>query len=487
MVYFIRIVFFLGILCASGCSLAPKYHRPQMDVPASYKESGKWLHAKPQSADLSRGPWWKMYNDPVLNALEEKVDCSNQTIKAALARYEQARALAKVARSAYFPTVLGVTNANRQKSSRYVANTAQHPVFNDILVTANITYEVDLWGRVRNSVAAATYTARASAADLAAINLSMHAELANNYFSLRGNDAAQYTLDQIVIMYEKALFLTKQRFKGGASPVADVDQAETQLQTAKTLAADTRLKRAQLEHAIAVLIGEPASTFSIKPSIAAPHLVTINPDLPSTLLERRPDVAESELAVLAANANIGVARAAYFPAFNLSSGIGFESSTLANLFKAPSLVWTLGSSALSILNSGNKPLLAQTIFDGGRIGGLTQEAWGKYKETAANYRQTVLTAYREVEDNLVAIRQLDRENQTQTAATRSANRALQQAMYRYKGGLITYLEVVFSQNIALEAELSSIDIRTRRQLASVELIKALGGGWERCCKRSVDT
>lgn len=464
----------------AGCSLAPKYHRPQMEVPADYKESGKWLYAKPQSADLSRGPWWRMYNDPILNALEDKVDCSNQTIKAAIARYDQARAIAKIARSAYFPTILGITNANRQKSSRYVANTSQHPVFNDILVTANISYEVDVWGRVKNSVAVAAYSARASAADLATINLSMHAELANNYFSLRGEDATQYTLDQIVIMYEKALYLTKRRYQGGAAPVADVDQAETQLQTAKTLAADSRLKRAQFEHAIAVLIGEPASIFSIKPSIAAPHLVTVDPDLPSTLLERRPDVAEAELTVLSANANIGVARAAFFPAFNLSGGAGFESSTLANLFKAPSLIWALGSSALSILNSGNKPLLTQTIFDGGRIGGLTQEAWGKYKETTANYRQTVLTAYREVEDSLVALRQLDRENQTQTAATHAANRALQQSMYRYKGGLITYLEVVFSQNIALEAELSSIDIHTRRQLASVELIKALGGGWQRC-------
>ena len=312
----------------------------------------------------------------------------------------------------------------------------------------------------------------------------MHAELANNYFMLRADDAAQRTLDEIVIVYEKALYLTRQRYQGGASPVIDVDQAETQLQTAKTMAADVRLKRSQLEHAIAVLIGEPPSTFTIRPHLPSAKLVTIAPDLPSTLLERRPDIAAAQLRVQAANANIGVARAAYFPAFNLSGGIGFESASLANLIKAPSLIWSLGSSALvSIFNSGGMPLVMQTIFDGGRISGLTKEAWATYMETVANYRQTVLTAYQEVEDNLVALKELDRENQTQTAATKAANRAVEQEMYRYKGGLITYLDVVVSQNIALQAQLSAIDIRSRRQVASVELIKALGGGWQECLIR----
>lgn len=472
-----KIMLLIIVSFLSACSLAPKYHRPAIVTPQNYKETGNWLKAQPQRAELARGSWWKMYNDPILDALEERVDCSNQTIQAAIARFDQARAIVKVARSAYFPTILGIGNANRQKSSRLVANTAQHPVFNDILLAANISYEVDVWGSVRNSVKSAAYSARASASDLSAIKLSMHAELANNYFQLRGSDATQKTVDQIVVMYTKALYLTKQRFKGGAAPVADVDQAETQLETAKTLAENTRLIRSQLEHAIAVLIGEAPANFSIQPLVFPPRLVTVDPYLPSTLLERRPDVAKAESLVQAANANIGVARAAYFPAFNLSGGVGFESSSLANLLKAPSLAWALGSSALSIMNAGNQPFVTQTLIDGGKISGLTRQAWAQYHETAANYRQTVLTAYREVEDSLAAIRQLDRENKTQTAATRAANRALQQAMYRYKGGLITYLEVVISQNIALEATLSSIDIQTRRQLASVDLIKALGGGW----------
>ncbi len=472
---------FFYVIVLSGCSFAPKYQRPAMNIPSSYKETGKWLVAKPSSAALDRGPWWRMYGDPVLNGLEAQVVSANQNLKAAVARFEQARAVLAEQRAAYFPTVLGVFNATRQQTSKNIANPQPVSLFNDKLFALNINYEVDLWGRVRNAVATARSLAQASAADLAAVDLSLHAELASDYFALRGADAAQRILDETVVMYEKALYLTRQRYKGGAAPVSDVDQAQNQLYTAKTQAADIRLTRAQLEHAIAVLIGKPPAAFSLKAALPRVKWVTISPQFPSTLLERRPDIAEAELKVKAANYNIGVARAAFFPEVNLAAAIGFESKSFGNIFKRPSLAWSLGPTVASaLLNTGSMPFVTQTIFDGGKLIALSKQACAQYVETVANYRQTVLTAFQEVEDSLVALRQLDRENQTQTIATLAAKRALDQAMYRYHGGLTTYLEVVVVQNTALQAQLSSINIHTRRQLASVKLIKALGGGEKIC-------
>lgn len=476
-----RAIILLGMWILSGCSLAPKYYRPPLYIPAVYKESGKWLPATPNSAVLGCGPWWMIYGDSVLNGLEAQVAGANQSLQAAVSRYDQARAILAVQRSAYYPSILGAFNANRQQVSANAANPPRKHVFNDFLLSTNVTYELDVWGRVRNSVATAKSLADASAADLAAVDLSLRAELANDYFTLRSDDAQQRILDNIVVVYQKALDLTRHRYQGGAAPIADVDEAENQLENAKTLVADIRLQRAQLEHAIAVLIGRPPAAFAIKPVKYKLKRVTVVPLLPSTLLERRPDVAEAELKVQAANYNIGVARAAFFPAFNLSAAIGFESETLSNLLKGSSLVWALGPIASSaLLNNGNMPLVTQTIFDGGRLIALTQQAWAQYFEAVANYRQTVLTAFQEVEDNLVAIRQLDQESKTQTLATQAAIRSFDQSMYRYKGGLTTYLDVVVFQNIALQSQLSSIDIQTRRQSASIQLIKALGGGYQQC-------
>lgn len=482
---FFFITFTLLSCALAGCSLAPTYQRPAMNIPNSYKESsgktsGPWVVAKPESAALDRGPWWQMYNDPILNNLEEKVVCANQNLQAAIARYDEARAEVGVATAGYFPTVTGVGNAFREQASRNTANPPNNPLFSDNLLAADFTYELDVWGQVRNTVAAAKSQARASAADMALIDLSEHAEVATDYFSLRGDDAKQRVLDATVVAYQRSLGLTQNRYKGGASSAEDVDQAQNQLETAKTLAEDMRLKRAQIEHAIAVLVGQTPETFSLAPITYTNTLVTIAPDLPSTLLERRPDIAEAEAQVQAANYNIGVARAAFFPAFNLSTAIGFESAALDSLFKSSSLVWALGFTvASSILNNG-APLVTQTLFDGGKLISLSKLAQATYCETVAKYRQTVLTAYREVEDSLIALRQLDSENRTQTAASAAANRALTQAMYRYKGGLTTYLDVVVVQTTALQAELASIDIHTRRQVASVQLIKALGGGWKNC-------
>lgn len=479
------ILIILSILL-SACSFAPKYQRPAVPVGCAYKEACPppkgWSVAHPVSAELGQGAWWQMYNDPILNSLESQVVCANQNIQAAVARYDQARAQVGIAVADYFPTVTGIGNALRQENSHTIANPPPVPLFHDFLAATQFQYELDVWGKIRNNVATAKSLANASAADLAVIDLGQHADLATDYFALRGDDEKICVLDQTVIVYQKALQLTQHRFKGGAVPVEDVDQAQNQLETAKTLATDMRLKRAQLEHAIAVLIGQTPSCFAL-PAIAYKNtLVTVDPNLPSTLLERRPDIAEAEANVQAANSNIGVARAAFFPAFNLSSAIGFQSELISDLLKRPSLVWALGpTAAASLLNNGTMPLITQTIFDGGKLYNLSKQASAQYCETVANYRQAVLTAYQEVEDNLTAVRELDNENCTQTLATAAANRALVQAMYRYKGGLTTYLDVAVVQNIALAAQLNSVDIRTRRQIASIQLIKALGGGWKNPC------
>jgi NodT family efflux transporter outer membrane factor (OMF) lipoprotein len=467
------------IILLCNCSLAPEYHPPATAIPTHYQEAGHWLPAQPQQANLSRGAWWEMYQDAELNKLEQTLEDANQNLKAALARYESARAAVAIARAGYFPTAVVIGNGSRQQSSVNVANANSTPLYNDALLGVDIHYEVDVWGRVRNTVTSATSQAKASAADVASINLSLQAALANAYFSLRAADSELRILHDTVIAYQKALALTRHRYRGGAAPIVDVDQAEAQLQNAKTALADMRLKRQQLAHAIAVLIGAAPVNFSLAAAPTKMQLVTIAPHLPSTLLERRPDIAAAALRVQAANAEIGVARAAFFPDFNLAAGIGVESQTLSNLISSPSRIWSLGpSSSLTSLDATRNPLVSYTLFDGGRIRAQSEQAWAVYNMQVANYRQTVLNALQEVEDNLVALHQLDREIHTQQAATSAAQRALVQAMYRYKGGLTTYLDVVVAQNIANQAELALVDVRNRRQLASVGLIKALGGGWD---------
>jgi NodT family efflux transporter outer membrane factor (OMF) lipoprotein len=339
------------------------------------------------------------------------------------------------------------------------------PQYNDFLAGADLSYEIDVWGRVRNMVKAGESRADASAADLAAMDLSLHAEMAVDYFALRAEDETQKIADETVEAYQKAYDLTKRRFDGGVSPEVDVDQAQTQLQNAKTFAADTALNRAQLEHAIAVLAGETPSGFTLPPAQPAitlpPPVVTI----PSFLLQQRPDIAAAELRVQAANADIGVARAAYFPDLTFSASGGFESAVASKLLQAPSLFWAIGPSAV------------QTVFDGGKIAALSDEAQAAYNESVANYRQTVLTAFQQVEDNLAALRQLAQESETQALATEAAERTLKQAQNRYTGGITTYLDVVIAQNTALQAELAGINIRTRQLTASVLLTKAFGGSW----------
>jgi outer membrane protein, multidrug efflux system len=457
--------------CALGaCSFAPRYAPPSPPTPSppQYQEQGDWKPSQPADA-AGRGDWWTVFQDSLLDSLEERVTAANQDVKAAFARLQQAREQTRIERSAYFPTLTLGANASRTRTSiNSPLYSAPRPTTgNDFVLDADLSYEIDVWGRIRNTVAAARASEHASAADLATLDLSTHAELATDYFTLRGQDTEQALLDQTVSDYEKALQLTQALFKGGAAARADVDQARAQLESARTSATDTRLHRAQTEHAIAVLVGESGSTFHLDPNplrldVAPP---AIDAGLPSALLERRPDVAAAERRVAAANAQIGVARAAYFPVFDLSARGGFESTQTSNWIDAPSRLWSVG------------PSLLLTAFDAGRRRAVSAQAHAVYDEQVANYRATVLTAYQEVEDNLAALRDLQAESVSEAAAVDATGGALKQTQYQYQGGIVTYLQIVVTENASLAARLSAADIQIRRMNAAVLLIKALGGGW----------
>jgi NodT family efflux transporter outer membrane factor (OMF) lipoprotein len=455
-------------LCA-GCSLAPHYERPSIaPPPESYQEQAGWKLAAPADA-ATRGPWWTRFQDPQLDELEQQVTLANQNLKAAFARLQEARAQTRIAQSGYFPTITGNASATRSKLSQHSPNFAPgEPRFeNDFNVNGAASYEIDLFGRVRNTVAGAHATELATAGDLATLDLSTHADLATAYFLLRGLDAEQDLLDRTVGDFDQALKLTQNLYKGGAAALADVQQAQAQLELARTQAEDTRLRRAQTEHAIAVLVGREASGFHVAPRPLESEVAIPPVDLgvPSRLLERRPDVAAAERRVVAANAQIGVARAAYFPSFSLTGTIGWDSAHSNNWLTAPSQFWSVG------------PAGVLTLFDAGLHRAQNAAARAVYDEQVANYRTTALMAFQDVEDNLAALRQLEREAVSQAAAVEATQGALDQANYRYKGGIITYLEVVVTANAALQARLTAVDIQTRRISASVLLIRALGGDW----------
>jgi len=456
-----------GVLAA--CSFAPAYRTPDSPPPAPvYQEAGDWQPAQPLDTEV-RGAWWMPFHDKTLDTLEAKVDDANQNLKGGFARLQEARAATRIARANLFPTLTAASSASRQRISQnspiYVKGSES--TFNDFDLEADLSYEIDLWGRVRNTVNATKANQQASAADLATLNLTLHAELATDYYALRSEDAEQGLLEKTVEDYSKSLELTQSLYKGGAAAVADVDQAQAQLETARTQAADIALERAQTEHAIAVLIGENPSRFRLDSNPlavdAAPPPVDLG--LPSTLLERRPDVAAAERRVAAANAQIGVARAAYFPVFSLAAAAGLASASASTWLTAPSRSWSVG------------PQGVLTLFDAGRHRAETAQARAQYDEQVADYRNTVLTAYREVEDNLAALHRLEEESGTESAAVTATAKALEQARYRYRAGLVTYLEVATTETTALQAELSRVNILNRRMNASILLIKALGGGW----------
>jgi len=457
----------LGIL--SGCSFAPTYKTPSSSMPAaSYAESGAWRKAAPVE-DQARGAWWAMFQDSELNALEGKVGDGNQNIRAAFARLQEARAATRIARADLVPTLNVGSTAARQRVSQnsptYVPG--RSPTYNNFDIQADLSYELDLWGRVRNSVNSAKANQQASAADLAVLDLEQHAELASDYYTLRGEDAELELLRNTVDDYSRSLALTESLYRGGAAAVADVYQARAQLEGARTQAADVALQRAQTEHAIAVLIGENPTRFHLAsnplPQDSTPPRVDVG--LPSTLLERRPDVAAAERRVAAANAQIGVARAAYFPVFSLGAATGFSSTQTSNLLNAPSRLWSAGPAGLL------------TLFDAGRHRAQSAQAHAQFDEQVADYRATVLIAYQEVEDSLAALDRLEEESLSEEAAVTASGQALEQARYRYKAGLVTYLEVATAETIALQAQLSRVNILNRYMNASVLLVKALGGGW----------
>ena len=457
------------VLALEACSLSPRYQRPSVPTPPpSYKEAGEWKVAAPADS-TPRGRWWTMFNDQALADLETQVSEANQSLRAALARLEQARAETRIARAAFFPTLTAEASATRQRTSLNAPTYAPgRPTTGNVFIAEGVLgYELDLFGRVRNTVAGARASEQASAGDVAALDLSVHAELASDYFTLRGLDLQQQFLDRTVADYAKALELTENLYRGGAAAIADVQQAQAQLETARTQAEDTRLRRAQTEHAIAVLIGREASDFALPPRAEGAELPVpeVAPGLPSQLLERRPDVAAAERRVAAANAAIGVARAAYFPVFNLAGAAGQESTRASSWMSAPSRLWSIGPQGLL------------TIFDAGAHAAQSAAAHAAYDEQVANYRATVLVAYQDVEDNLAALRQLERESVSQAAAVTATQGALEQANLRYKGGIVSYLEVVSTENAALSARLTAVDIGIRRTNATVLLVKALGGDW----------
>ena len=461
-------LFLLAIFWLGGCTVGPNYVRPKAEVPADYKESNDWKVAQP-SAEAIKGKWWEVYKDPLLNTLEEKIDVSNQSLKAAQAQFLQARAAVRISRSFLFPTVTADPAIARERFSQnrplgVVGNTQ---TFNDFQVPGiDASYELDVWGRVRRTVEQSRSQAQASAADLASVGLSLHAELAMDYFQLRGLDTQKQLLDSTVVAYQKALDLTQTRFKGGLASDVDVAQAQTQLETARAQSIDVEVQRAAFEHAIAVLTGQPPSTFTLAPSPMDAPPPPIPPGLPSDLLERRPDVSAAERRMQAANAQIGIARAAYFPLITLTGQGGFESIAAGTLFQGPSGLWAVGGTAL------------ETLFDAGRRRGTSDQAKAAYDQSIDNYRQTVLSAFQEVEDNMAALRILQGEAQTEEVAVGAAKHSVELSITRYRGGLTSYLEVTTAQSAALTDEVTAVTILTRRMTASVLLIKAIGGGWD---------
>ncbi|HEX4378312.1 MAG TPA: efflux transporter outer membrane subunit [Steroidobacteraceae bacterium] len=467
----------LAATSVTGCSFAPHYERPStppaaqqyQELPASDDHRDDWKQAEPLD-QAPRGAWWAIFHDPKLDRLERQLIDANQNLKAAYARLRQARDDTRVARADYWPTLLGKATGTRSRvSPNSPEYTPGHPTEgNDFDLEADLSYEVDLWGRVRNEVANARATQQASAADLAFVRLSLSAELATDYFQLRSQDAQVALLDQATGDYEQSLQLEQRLYDGGAAALTDVAQAQAQLANARTQAADTRLQRAQSQHAIAVLLGENATTYRFEVDPLTDEVVppAIDVGLPSALLERRPDVGEAERRVAAANAQIGVARAAFFPQLTLDASAGFNSFRTGNWITAPSQFWSFG------------PQINVPLFEGGRLRAQSDKAREQYNETVANYRNTALSAFQDVEDSLASLRQLAQEGQTQADAIEATRVVLEQANDRYKGGLVTFLEVSTAETNALQARLSGVAIQTRRMTASVLLVKALGGGWE---------
>jgi NodT family efflux transporter outer membrane factor (OMF) lipoprotein len=451
----------------AGCAVGPKYRTPSVPTPPAYQEMGNWKTAQPSDQNLG-GNWWEIFQDPHLNALEQQINVSNQNLKAAVAQYQESRAALRYARADYYPTITAAPSATRERySDNRPATAGRGLTFNDFVLPLDLSYQTNAWGRISKNVESYREQAQASAADLAVVNLMMHADLALDYFAARTLDAEGKLLRDTVAQYEQALQLNEERYKGGLASEVDVEQARTILQTTQAQLIDVGVARAQYQHAAAVLVGKPPADFSLPalPLTTPPPPIPVG--VPSELLERRPDVAAAERQVASANAQVGLAKTAYYPLVNIFGSGGFESGVITTLLQGPSSLWSIGPSALF------------TIFDAGRRRATNDQAKAVYDSTVASYRQAVLTAFQQVEDNLAALRLLEQEAGVQAAAVQSAQRSLALSNTRYEGGVTSYLEVITAQNAALSDEVTAVNILGRRMASAVLLVQALGGGWDR--------
>lgn len=440
-------------LAISGCAIGPNYSRPEAIVPAQWKEAGDWVVAQPRDA-APKGKWWEAFNDPVLDSLEEQVSVTNQSLAAAEARYRQARAAVASARSGLFPAVGANAGASRARGTG-----------NRYSVALDAQWEIDLWGRVRRLVEAARAGEEASAADLEGVRLSLQAELATNYFQLRVTDVQRDLLADTVKAFESSYKVTQNRYQAGVAAKVDVVQAESQLLSTRAQALDLEATRATLEHAIAILAGMPPANLAIQPAKFEARIPEVPPGVPSTLLERRPDVAAAERRMAAANARIGAAQAAYFPALSLNGSAGFASNALSSLFSAPSRFWSLGAG------------LAGPLLDFGARGAAVDTSRAAYDENVATYRETVLEAFREVENNLATVHWLAEESKVQQEAARAARESVVLTVNQYKAGTVSFLNVVQVQATQLNEERTTVNLLGRRLAATVALIRGLGGSW----------
>jgi NodT family efflux transporter outer membrane factor (OMF) lipoprotein len=461
-----------GALAAS-CAVGPDYHRPAFDTVPDYKETGDWKQSEPNDA-LSRGPWWKIFNDDELDQLEAQIDITNQNVKAAEAAFEQARALVSQARAGFWPTIAATFSAQRGQAGVPAATNNGLPLPAGSLSGPRTTYQagasgnwdLDIWGQIRRTVESDRASAESSSAALAAARLSAQAELATDYFELRAQDQLQRLLDDTVVAETLSLKITESRYKFGVAARADVVSAETQLLASQAQQVNAKIQRQILEHAVAVLVGKQPAVFSLQPAAMRSDVPTVPPGIPSTLLERRPDVAQAERKMAAANAQIGVATAAYFPSLTLSASDQYSSGSLSRLIQNSNRVWAVG------------PALAETLFDGGLRRAQVRQARAAYDGTVASYRQTVLAGFQQVEDDIVTLRVLEQQSAIEDATVKAAREAEALTLNQYKAGTVPYSSVITAQTTRLSAEETALSVLSSRLQASVALIEALGGGWD---------
>jgi NodT family efflux transporter outer membrane factor (OMF) lipoprotein len=450
----------------AGCNLAPDYKVPETPQPSAFKETGPWVQTTPENA-LPRQAWWKLYDDGILNGLEDRIETANPTLAQAMARYDAARGYLEQAQAPLLPTLTigGHADADKQSANRPLRSPNQPTYYGDNMAAAGLSWDIDLWGRVRNEVAAGKAQAQASFADLEGVRLSLQAGLADDYMQLRGLDDEASLLRDAAAIYGKALNLTNERHEKGIASGLDVGRAQAQFSDAQAQLSDVLARRALLEHAIASLVGEPASGFSIATQVADVKVPNVPAGVPSTLLQRRPDIASAERQVAATNAGIGVARAAFYPDISLSALVGFQNTGNDALFTAPNAFWALG------------PTVAMTLFDNGQHEGELAVAKAANASAAAAYRGTVLKAFQDVEDNLVLLNRLAEAADARATSARAATHTQDLALALYRNGALGYLDVVVAQTTALQTEQEALQIQTRRLQASIALIRALGGGW----------